>query len=181
MAAVPATVSRPRAIAAVTGLLAAAGAVVLAPGVAAEYAARRVGRELVARASTEQQALAANREWRRLEGALTTLAQFERSRRSSTLLLAALTDALSPETALAELRVDTLGAELVVLSTRAAAVLSALDQVPGVVAPELVGAVHRTAAGARELERATLRFRYEAQAVQDTVRLRYPVSPSLPE
>src|SRR5690606_16601406 len=109
------------------------------------------------------------------------MVRFEEGRRSTALLLASITDALPNESAITMLRIDTATVDLIVMSTRAADVLGALDRMPGVVAPEIVGPVSREISGDRELERATIRFRYQPEGTQDDVRSVYRVTPTREE
>ena len=53
-------------------------------------------------------------------------------------------------------------------------VLRAIDRMPGAMRSEVVGAVQRVAVEGRLVERATIRFAYDALAVQDTLRIGYP-------
>jgi hypothetical protein len=103
------------------------------------------------------------RELRRTTATLGEVAAFDGGRRSATLLLADLTRALPDSSAIAAIRVDTAGGTLVALTPRAATVLSGIERVPGIVAPEIPGPVTREAVRGRELERLTVRFRLDAE------------------
>ena len=96
--------------------------------------------------------------------ALAQVATFDASRRSVTLILAQLERALPENAALVTVRLDTAGGTMVILAPRAAAALAALDSVPAVVAPVIIGPVTKEMAGTRELERATIQFRLGAVA-----------------
>jgi Tfp pilus assembly protein PilN len=89
---------------------------------------------------------------------LGNVASFERSRRSSTLLLAELAMALPESTAVTALHIDSLGGSLTVLAPHAAATLEGVAAIPIVARVQMAGAVNREIAAGAELERATLRF-----------------------
>jgi Tfp pilus assembly protein PilN len=98
-----------------------------------------------------------------LAGATTTLnsiAAFESSRRSATLLLAELALGLPDSTAVTTLRVDSLGGTLTLLAPRAASALEAVSALPLMARVQMNGAVTREMAGGVELERASLRFSF---------------------
>lgn len=97
-----------------------------------------------------------------MSAALAEVAVFDAVHPSATLLLADLTRALPEGSAILTLRIDTAGGTLVALAPRAAAVLSPLGHIPGIVAPEIIGPMTREVADGRELERVTLRFRIDA-------------------
>jgi hypothetical protein len=97
--------------------------------------------------------------------ALAEVAAFDASRRSPTLILSQLTRALPENAALVTVRLDTAGGTMVILAPRAAAALAALDRVAAVIAPEIIGPVTKEMAGTRELERATMQFRFGAAPV----------------
>ncbi|HEU4722065.1 MAG TPA: hypothetical protein VFS59_11940 [Gemmatimonadaceae bacterium] len=93
--------------------------------------------------------------------ALNTIASFEASRRSATLLLAELAMTLPDSTAITTLRVDSVGGTLTLLAPRAAAALEAVSALPLVARVQLAGAVTREVTGGVELERASLRFAFQ--------------------
>jgi hypothetical protein len=74
-------------------------------------------------------------------GLLHDLERFEASRRSTTLLLAALTEAIAHPTVLQSLQADTLGGTIVAATPRAAALVAMLDSVPAITGAHLVGPV----------------------------------------
>ncbi|MGH7719649.1 MAG: hypothetical protein ACREON_12500, partial [Gemmatimonadaceae bacterium] len=76
-----------------------------------------------------------------------------------TLLMADLTRALPEGSALVAFRSDSAAGSIVALAPRAAAVLTAMEHVPGVVGPEIFGPVTREVVKEKELERVTVRFR----------------------
>lgn len=175
------------AVAGVTALLAIAAAAAV-PGVLAQREAARASAELEALAPERARAADVERELRRVTGALGDADEFLRTRRTMTGLLAAFTDALPEGTALVALRVDSAGGTAVVLGRRATALAGALEQVPWIASPELVGPVTREVLGSPgmygpssgapggggphpsgaagpvvEVERATIRFRFANQ------------------
>lgn len=99
----------------------------------------------------------------RVTAALAETAAFDDGRYSPTLLLADLTAALPPGTALVAFRADTAAGSVVALAPRAAGVVQPLEKVPGIVAPEIAGPVTREGVGGRELERVTVRFGIDAR------------------
>jgi hypothetical protein len=103
------------------------------------------------------------RELARMTAPLARAAEFDARRYSPTLLLADLTAALPPGTAIVAFRVDTAAGSVVALAPRAAAVVGPLEKVPGIVAPEIVGPVTREGLAGRELERVTIRFGLDAE------------------
>ena len=99
--------------------------------------------------------------------ALGALASFSQSRRSLTLLLAQLTRALPEGSALIAFQVDSAGAGYVVaIGAHAAAVVDAVERVPGLASPEIVGPVTRETTGGKQLDRVTIRFRVVPGAAQ---------------
>ena len=108
---------------------------------------------LVRRADGDARALANATE------ALATLASFTQSRRSFTLLLAQLTRALPEGSALLALQIDSAGTgSIAALGPHAAAVVDAVERVPGLASPEIVGPVTRETAAGKQLDRVTVRF-----------------------
>jgi hypothetical protein len=147
------------AVATLALIVAAAGAIA-GPSLAAIHSARdarsrlRSIEEEVTRAGSEEADLS------RVSRALSEVASFESSRRSTTMLLADLTRALPKEAALVALNVDTTGGTLVALGARASQVTTALEKVNKIASPEIVGPVTRETAGTREVERVTVRFKF---------------------
>ena len=95
----------------------------------------------------------------RTTAALASFTAFEQSRQPVTILLSDITRALPAESALLEFQVDSSGAgTLVALAPRAAQVVGALERVPGVTSPAIVGPVTQDAVGGHSLDRVTVRF-----------------------
>ena len=132
------------------------------PIVARVVRAHRTARQLSAIGRRAREAEAAERDLARMSDALAEVATFEASRRSPTLILSQLARALPENAALVTVRIDTAGGTMVILAPRAATALAALDSVKSVVAPEIIGPVTKEMAGTRELERATVQFRFGA-------------------
>lgn len=110
--------------------------------------------------SEERLAIATTqRELASLTEALHVVERLRGSSASPVLLLARVTQALPAGTALLTLRVDSAGGTLVALTPRAGAVLTALESLPELESPEIVGPVTREMAAMREVERVSLRFR----------------------
>ena len=92
--------------------------------------------------------------------ALGALASFSQSRRSVTLLLAQLTRALPEGSALIAVQVDSAGTgSVVAIGPHAAAVVDAVERVPGLASPEIVGPVTHETTGGKQVDRVTVRFR----------------------
>jgi len=116
--------------------------------------------------ATTRRSIAENsREIGKVTAELNEIAAFSERRRSATLFLEALSAALPPEAAIVALRTDSAGGNLMALTPRASAVLSALDSITAVAAAEIVGPVTREIIGTRELERVTVRFRWNTGSV----------------
>jgi hypothetical protein len=141
-----------------TACVVAVLAALVAPPLAARQAASRAAERLSAIAVTRRAAAAAETDLGLVTGALEEFAQFDRDRRSSILLLAALSRALPKGSALVTLRADSAGATLVALAPRAALVMAAVEGVPNLASPTIVGPITREVAGRSEVERVTVRF-----------------------
>jgi hypothetical protein len=152
-------------VAAVSLCLAIAGAIGT-PVVARAVRTHRIARQLVAIGRRARDAEAAERDLTRMSEALSEVATFDASRRSPTLIVEQLSRALPENAALVTVRLDTAGGTMVILAPRAAAALASLDSVKAVVAPEIIGPVTKEMAGTRELERATVQFRFGAFPVR---------------
>lgn len=151
--------SRRRLVLALTVCAVAIGSALVSPGIGswhAERAARAHDVVLAARVrATERDA----RELASVTSALRAIASFTQSRRSATLILAQLTRALPEGTALLAVLLDSAGAgNIVAVGPRAAAVVDAVERVPGIVSPEIVGPVTRETAAGKALDRVTVRF-----------------------
>ncbi len=143
-------------------------ATLLVPALSARLAERRTIAHLGAVGPARQRALRIDRETDLVTRALGEVAAFDAGRRPVTLILGALARALPAQSAVVALHVDSLGGSVVALAPRAGAVLTALEHVPGVAAPEIVGPVTRELTGSDaahqiDVERATMRFRWLAQ------------------
>jgi hypothetical protein len=149
------------AIASATGLL-ALGAV-LAPGVGARAAEHRAIAHLASIATPTDVAQHAARDDDLVTRALDQVATFDRGRRSATVLMAALAKALPDGAVLLAFHVDTAGGSAVALAPRAGSLLTRIESVPGIGAPEIVGPVTREMAGASQVERVTIRFRWSTK------------------
>jgi hypothetical protein len=140
-------------------------AVIVTPVVARAVRSHRTARQLLAIGRRAREAEAAERDLARMSEALAEVTNFEASRRSPTLILSQLTRALPENAALVTVRLDTAGGTIVILAPRAAAALAALDSVKAVIAPQIIGPVTKELAGTRELERATVQFRFGSSSV----------------
>ncbi len=98
---------------------------------------------------------------------LSAIATFTQSRRSATLLLAQLTRALPERSSLLALQVDSAGTgSLVAIGSQAGAVVDAVERVPGIASPEIVGPVSRETTGGTPLDRVTVRFHLVPEAIR---------------
>lgn len=119
----------------------------------------REDRATIARlAPLRVRAAVAERDLGRVSSALGTVDDFRRQRRLATLLLSELAQALPDPVQLVALRTDSAGGTLVALAPRATDVLSQLERIRVLAAPEVVGPVTRETVGDRERERVTVRF-----------------------
>jgi Tfp pilus assembly protein PilN len=143
---------------------AAAGAVSLllaaasyATGLVRQRAAAE--RELAALASSAQRAASVRRDLDRTHDALGILRRAEEGRLKVAALLGRLTSALPDSAFVTMLRLDAGGQGVLVgYAPQAARALAALEQVAGITAPELEGAVTREVVAGRERERFAIRF-----------------------
>jgi hypothetical protein len=120
----------------------------------------RAERELRALKATS--ALAANLtiERQRSTNALDDVARFVESRRSMLRMLASVSRALPESTAIASLRVDTVGGALVLVSAAGPALVAPLARLDVFADVQLAGTITREAIGPAELQRLTVRFRH---------------------
>jgi hypothetical protein len=151
-----------RLAAAAAALAAALLYAAVAPALRAMRAQDEAAGRIAAVQDRRRAAAETERALARVTGALAEAAAFDAGRYSPTLLLADVTAALPPGSALIAFRADTAAGTVVALAPRAAAVVQPLAGVPGVVAPEIVGPVTREALAGRELERVTVRFGLDA-------------------
>lgn len=135
----------------------------LAPAMRAMGAEDAAAARVAAVQARQRAATETERELARVTEALAEAAAFDVGRYSPTLLLADLTAALPPGSALVAFRADTAAGSVVALAPRAAAVVQPLEKVPGIVSPEIVGPVTRETIAGRELERVTVRFGIDAE------------------
>ncbi len=154
----PAVAPHWRLAAAATAAAAAAAAALTGPGLVAQRSARESAARLAELAEARNAAIVAEAQLERFNTVLDEVAAFDAERRSITLLLAEITRALPDGNALVAFRVDSAGGTVVAVSPRAAGVVAALEKVPGIASPRIVGPVTRERVGARELERITVRF-----------------------
>ena len=98
----------------------------------------------------------------RVSEALAAVADRDSQRRSSIDLLAHLAALLPSGAALTHLQLDSVGGTLIALAPSADGVLKGISESTLIGAPEIVGPVTRERAGAREVERLTLRFVHRA-------------------
>ena len=151
--------SRSRLVMVASVFLVAASSAVAGPALVAAHTAHDARARLRSMGEQVRRAERDETELSRVSRALAQVASFESSRRSATTLLGNLTRALPKEAALVALDVDTTGGTLVALGARASQVTTALEKVKEIASPEIVGPVTREAAGSREVERVTVRFR----------------------
>jgi hypothetical protein len=143
-------------LAATTSLLLA----IATPGLRAWRTELLAERELRATAAERRGVAVTARELERVSTSLGQAAEFVRHRRSHVSLLANLTSALPSDAWLMALKADSAGGHLVTLSSRAAGVLAAMDSIEGITGATFLGPVTNEVQGAREVERATIRFRW---------------------
>jgi hypothetical protein len=135
-------------------------AAVIAPAISSSLAQRSAERHLRAVASPVRDVLRNQRELEQITSALADAAAFSHSRRPVIILLGSLSRSLPDSSVLVTLRIDSIGGTAVLLTNRTAEALRAFDNVAGVYAPEIVGPVTKEVNAGRELERATIRFRF---------------------
>jgi hypothetical protein len=133
-----------------------------APGVAARVAERAAMARLTALAPVRRDVTFAEREFAKLTAGLSEVAAFDAPRYPMAPLLADFARVLPDESALVTLRVVRDAGNLVVLTPRAAVVLTKLETVPGIESAEIIGPVTREVLAGKTLERVTIRFRVSA-------------------
>ncbi|HSY82698.1 MAG TPA: hypothetical protein VK807_13095 [Gemmatimonadaceae bacterium] len=133
---------------------------VLAPGLGARVTEQRAIAHLATITRPTRAAQRVARDNDLVTRALGEVASFDRGRRPATLLMAALAKALPEGAAMLALHVDSAGGSVVAFAPRAGALLTRLETVPGLAAPEITGPVTRETAGGQEVERVTVRFRW---------------------
>jgi hypothetical protein len=147
-----------RVAAPAAALVLALAAALAGPALRAMDAEEKAVAALTALQDRRRAAADTERELERVSAALAEVAAFDANRYSPTLLMADVAAALPPGAAMVAFRADSTGGSIVALAIRAAAVVPALEKVPGMTAPEIVGPVTRETAAGREVERATIRF-----------------------
>jgi hypothetical protein len=151
------------AIAAIATIVAGVASLA-APGVAARFAERSAMGRLTALAPARRDVSFAEREFAKLTAGLGEVAAFDAPRYPMAPLLADFARVLPDESALVTLRVARDAGNLVVLTPRAAVVLTRLETVPGIESAEIIGPVTREVLAGKTLERVTVRFRVSAPA-----------------
>jgi hypothetical protein len=152
-----------RVTAAASATIVALGLALLAPGISALMAEHHAVARLAAIAGPSETARRMARDVELVTGALSEVGAFDRGRRPVTVLLADLARALPDGAALLGLHVDSVGGSIVALTPQAAALLTHLERVPGLAAPEITGPVTREIAGGHDLQRVTVRFRWSTR------------------
>jgi len=132
----------------------------VSPGIATSIAVRR---DRASQAAISAVARVAERDANDLAAtstALRALSDFGASRRSMTLLLAEVTRGLPDSATLVAFQVDSSGSgNMVALAPHAAAVIDAVERMPSLSSPSILGPVTRESVGGRNLERVTVQFR----------------------
>ncbi len=152
-----------------TGVLAACVvlsglASLLAPTVRVLRASERATPRIGAQSARGAELAATQRALRDVSGELDQIEQFLAARRSTVALLGAISLALPDSTAMLAFRVDSTGGAITALAPRMTDVVPALVETDQLVAPRLAGSVTRDVMSGALLERATIRFRFPAQA-----------------
>jgi hypothetical protein len=137
---------------------------ILSPWVGARVKAARAERAVTDLAGEHAVAIEVRQRVEQVTLALDEVARFSEARRSPLALLAALTAALPAASAIVTLKVDSAGGTIVALAPRAALIVTQLEAVEAIVAPEITGPVSREIVAGRELERVTVRFRLAGRA-----------------
>jgi hypothetical protein len=153
-----------RLAAAIVAVAVGAVAAMLAPGFSATRATRSAERSLRALGPTRAVVMRAESNLRRVSAALDEASAFETGRRSPTVFLSQLADVLPPTAQLVAVRLDSTGGNIVALALRAGDVLSRIERMDDIEAPEIIGAVTREYVGQQEKERVTIRFQWQRMA-----------------
>jgi hypothetical protein len=160
----PNAVSRWRSAVALAAACVGIAFAIVAPGLGARVRANRAERELAALAGEHVAAIDVRRRVEQVTLALDDVARFAEERRSPLALLSALTAALPAESAIVTFRVDSAAGTVVALAPRAALIVTQLERVEGIVAPEIIGPVSREMVAGHERERVTVRLRLAERA-----------------
>jgi hypothetical protein len=151
---------RRRSVVAAVASVVALMLLTMSPGLASSVAKHRARAQS---RSIGRMALTAERDARALAAESTVLgalAAFERAHGSMAELLAELTRALPDQSAVVALEVDSSGAgSVVAVAPHAVAIVDALERVPVLASPVIVGPVTQESLGGRTLERVTVHFR----------------------
>jgi hypothetical protein len=156
--------SRRRVRIAAVALCLAVCAAIAVPIIARAVQMRRTSRQLAALGPRSRQAEADEVELSRMGAALAEVASFDAARRSTIGFLAQLARALPDGSVLVTVRIDSTGGVVSLLAPRAASGLAALDSVTNVTSPQIIGPVTQELLGMRELERATVQFRFDSSS-----------------
>jgi hypothetical protein len=138
-------------------------ALLILPPLRAERAGDAASARLAQLHPRRRAAAEAQHELDRATRALAEVSALGAVRWSPTRLLADVTRAMPAGAALVAFRADTASGSVVALAPRAASVLTALDRVDGISAPEISGPVTREPSPKGEVERVTVRFRLDPQ------------------
>jgi hypothetical protein len=148
-------------------IAALAGAAILAlalaivsPGLASSVAEHRAIAHLASVAQSTRAAQRVAHDNELVTRALGEVAMFDRGRRPVTVLMSEIAKVLPDNSALLALHVDSAGGSVVALTPRAGALLTRLERVSGLAAPEITGPVTRETALGHDVERVTVRFRW---------------------
>lgn len=150
---------RRRLLSAVGALLVSGGVAIAAPGLKAVLSTRADLATMRQQSSSFSTALKTDERLQSVTSTLDQIAGFSDSRRSALLLISELAGVLPAESALLLLRLDSAGGSAVVLSPRAADVLSRLDRSRIFSSPAIVGPITREMAGPTETDRVTIEFK----------------------
>jgi hypothetical protein len=144
-------------------------AVMMAPSIHAYRESSTARREIAAAARARYDAVIAERSLSDVTDRLRDLGEYASSRRSITMLLGDLSRAIPEKGAMTAFRVDSSSVTVVVLAPKSGDVLTGLEKISYIVAPEVTGPVTREIVGGRELERLTVRFRIADGAINGSV------------
>lgn len=150
-----------RAGVAVAAILIAACAALVAPILAARRSERAARAALAAMQADGREIANQVRELTQFTTALEDVGRFSAAVQPVSRLIAEAERALPQNAAVVTLRVDSATVALVLLAPRAVQALTALDHVPGAVNPQILGPLTHEAVAGQELERVTIRFRYQ--------------------
>jgi hypothetical protein len=144
-----------------SGLCAASAlAAVVAPGLQAARSRAIAAERLSQLATAQRQIVNPQQALTRVTRALERGAQFAEHRISLTTLLASMTQAMPPMTAVLNLRVDSTGGALTALSPHGAEVFAAVSQLPGIRGALITAPLTRETVEQAELERVSIRFQF---------------------